>query len=34
MEKKNKDNLLLALWVVFLIVTAPVWILLECVKQM
>lgn len=34
MEKKDRDSILTVLYVIFLMVTAPVWVLLECAKKM
>jgi hypothetical protein len=34
MDWKKKEKLLLTAYTVFLIVTAPIWIILECVKKM
>lgn len=33
MEQKNKDNFKLSLFTLFLIITASIWILIECAKK-
>lgn len=33
MDKKEKNNILEGLYVLFLIITAPIWIILELAKK-
>lgn len=33
MKKEEKEKILTALYILFLIITAPIWIILECVKK-
>ncbi len=33
MKKEDKEKILTALYILFLIVTAPIWILIECAKK-
>lgn len=33
MKKEDKETLLTSLYVIFLIITAPIWILIECTKK-
>ena len=34
MKKDDKNKLWTGLYVIFLIITAPIWIIIECTKKM